>query len=153
MKVKGIHHVTLLVDDEERAAWFYGEVLGLKEKSRPSFKFPGIFYTSGNQEIHIIIASRPLSYEDLFIDIGGVSDITRRHIHRHVALAVSEWDGLERRLEENGIEILFGPNCVEPDDELSRNMIDGWIRMYSGVPVFCFDPFKNLIELVPMLEG
>lgn len=150
MRVNGIHHVTLLVDDEERAAWFYGEVLGLKEKSRPSFKFPGIFYTSGNQEIHIIIASRPLSYEDLYIDIGGASDITRRHIHRHVALAVSDSDGLEARLEENGIEILFGPNRVEPDDELSRNMIDGWMRMYGGVPVFCLDPFKNLVELVPI---
>ena len=60
MSVSGIHHVTLLVDDEEKASHFYGQVLGLEQKPRPAFRFPGLFYRCGNQEIHLIIASRPL---------------------------------------------------------------------------------------------
>ena len=41
MGISGIHHATLIVDDEDRAAWFYGQVLGLSPKPRPGFKFPG----------------------------------------------------------------------------------------------------------------
>ena len=68
MQVTGIHHVTLIVDDTERAAWFYGEVLGLEEKGRPSFAFPGLFYYADSehrQEVHLIVASRKLSHDDV----------------------------------------------------------------------------------------
>ena len=67
MSVVGIHHVTLLVQDGAKAAWFYGEVLGFAQKPRPAFNFPGLFYPCGDQELHLIISARPLSQEDLFI--------------------------------------------------------------------------------------
>ena len=44
MRIDGIHHVTLLVQDRDRAAWFYDQVLGLEEIGRPNFDFPGLFY-------------------------------------------------------------------------------------------------------------
>ena len=149
MNISVIHHVTLLIDDEEQAAWFYGEVLGLPEKPRPSFKFPGLFYHCGNQEIHQILTSRPLTSEDLNIQVDESAEITRRHIHRHAAFLVSELDELEERLDEHGIEILFGPNHHGTEDELSRNMIESWMKMYSGIPIFVNDPTGNLIEFVP----
>ena len=37
MSAQGIHHVTLIVDDREQASRFYGDVLGMEEKSRGSY--------------------------------------------------------------------------------------------------------------------
>src|SRR4051794_24260201 len=49
------HHVTLLVDDVDKAAAFYGGVLQMTAKPRPAFDFPGLFYRCGQQEIHLIV--------------------------------------------------------------------------------------------------
>ena len=125
MPPAGIHHVTVIVDDRERAQWFYEEVLGLEEKSRPSSKFPGMFYSCGDQEIHLIIASRAQGHEDIFITIDGTKEETRRHIHRHAAFVVPDLDALRERLTEHGVKVLFDPKAAPPDDELSRNMVAG----------------------------
>ena len=145
----GIHHVTLIVEDERRAKWFYEEVLGFEEKFRPSFKFPGMFYKCGNQEIHLIISSRPQGYEDVFLSIDGTKEETHRHIHRHAAFVVPDLDAIRGRLSSNGVDVPFDPKQAEPDDELSQNMIAGWRKMYGETPIFCLDPFGNLIEFVP----
>jgi catechol 2,3-dioxygenase-like lactoylglutathione lyase family enzyme len=151
MSVSGIHHVTLLVDDEEKASHFYGQVLGLEQKPRPAFRFPGLFYRCGNQEIHLIIASRPLIREDLYIQIDGASDITRPYIHRHAALVVSDLPRLLDKLTENAVELLLDPRSLHEkrSDPLLTNLIEGWNRMYGTAPVFCLDPFGNLLEIVP----
>ncbi len=149
MSISGIHHVTILVDDEKRAAWFYGEVLGLKLKGRPKFRFPGMFYLCGSNEIHLIVAGRPLAKEDLFLQVDGDALVTRRFIHRHAALVVSDWADLKRRLQTHGVEILVGPDSDVKQDALAANMVEGWKKMYGGVPIFCLDPFGNLLELIP----
>jgi glyoxylase I family protein len=151
MNISAIHHVTLIVDDEERASRFYGQILGLEQKARPSFSFPGLFYRCGNQEIHLIIASRPLTQEDLFIRIDGPSDITRRYIHRHAALVVSDLSSLLTRLTEHGVEVLLDPRTLQATDSdpLLANLVQGWNKMYGTAPVFCLDPFGNLLEIVP----
>ena len=153
MKVTGIHHVTLLVDDIERAERFYGDVLGLSEKPRPAFDFPGLFYWSGaGQEIHLIVAARPVKHEPLHIRRSDGTLLSLRHVHRHVALRVSDLPAFERRLVEAGVQILFNESLAEPDDDLAQNMMAGWRVAYDGVPLFCEDPFGNLIELVPLDE-
>jgi glyoxylase I family protein len=150
MNIDGIHHVTLLVQDLDRAAWFYGQVLGLEEKGRPSFDFPGLFYWAGQgQEIHLIVAARPLPDGDLFFQTGNGAEVTLRHVHRHAALRVSDVPACEKRLEEHGIEILFSKSRGNHDDELTQNMMAGWRAMYGGIPLFCEDPFGNLLEFVP----
>jgi catechol 2,3-dioxygenase-like lactoylglutathione lyase family enzyme len=151
MKVSGIHHVTLLVDDEAKASHFYGEILGLKQKARPAFRFPGLFYYCGNQEIHLIIASRPLLVDDLYIRIDGTADITRNYIHRHAALVVSDLPRLLDKLRQNAVEVLLDASSpsAEQSDSLLGNLVDGWTRMYGIPPVFCRDPFGNLLEFVP----
>ena len=151
MKINGIHHVTLIVNDAEQAKWFYGEVLGLEEKQRPGFDFPGLFYWVGEgQEIHLIVTSRPLSHEDLFIRCGGGTERTLRHIHRHAALRVSDLPAYEQRLEDHGVKILFSESRSDRDDKLTGNMMAGWRAGYGGIPLFCEDPFGNLLELVPL---
>jgi len=153
MQVTGIHHVTLIVDDTERAAWFYGEVLGLEEKGRPSFDFPGLFYYADSehrQEVHLIVASRKLSHDDVYIRRGNGSELTVRHVRRHAALRVLDLASFEKRLKEHDVKILFNESLADEDDELAQNMMAGWRVVYDGIPLFCEDPFGNLIELVPL---
>jgi catechol 2,3-dioxygenase-like lactoylglutathione lyase family enzyme len=151
MGFAGIHHVTLIVNDRQRAEHFYGEVLGLKPKPRPNFRFPGLFYYCGTQEVHLIIASRPLASEELFFEFDGVPDFTRRFVHRHAALVVDDTSAIEQKLKEHGIEVLFSGNSpgIEVQGTFENIAVQGWIRMYGSVPVFCLDPFGNLLEFVP----
>ena len=151
MSAQGIHHVTLIVDDREQASRFYGDVLGMEEKSRPGFRFPGMFYHCGSQEVHLIIAARPLTRDDLYIQVGNVEDITRRYIHRHAAFLVPDIEEMKARLVENGVKMLFDPvvELEKRDNDFVRNMVEGWTKMYGATPLFFFDPFDNLLEFVP----
>lgn len=54
MKLAGVHHVSLNVDDNDKAARFYTDVLGLELLPRPDFGFKGTWLRAGNQEIHLI---------------------------------------------------------------------------------------------------
>ena len=151
MQIDGIHHVTFLVQDRDRAAWFYGEVLGLEETRRPGFDFPGLFYSTGQgQEIHLIVAARPLAHDDLYFNKGSGAEVTLRHVHRHAALRVLDLLAYEKRLEKHGITILFSERQGDHDDDLTQNMMANWRTMYGGVPIFCEDPFQNLLEFIPL---
>ncbi|MEM9159500.1 MAG: VOC family protein [Verrucomicrobiota bacterium] len=58
--VKRLDHVALDVMDMDKAASFYGDLLGLKEVPRPeSFDFPGIWYDIGNSVLHIVGPRKP----------------------------------------------------------------------------------------------
>ena len=151
MSAQGIHHVTLIVDDREQASRFYGDVLGMEEKSRPGFRFPGMFYHCGSQEVHLIIAARPLTRDDLYIQVGNGGDITRRYIHRHAAFLVPDIEEMKARLVENGVKMLFDPavELAKKGNDFVRNMVEGWTKMYGATPLFFFDPFDNLLEFVP----
>ena len=54
MKLAGVHHVSLNVDDVEKVGKFYTEVLGLEVLPRPDFGFPGMWLRSEGQEIHLM---------------------------------------------------------------------------------------------------
>jgi hypothetical protein len=51
------------------------------------------------------------------------------------------------------VEILIDAEHVDPHDTLTQSMLAAWMRMYNQVPVFCLDPFGNLLELVPGRAG
>ncbi|HSH84300.1 MAG TPA: VOC family protein, partial [Guyparkeria sp.] len=54
-EVHGLDHVSLLVNDAERAGRFYAEVLGLVELSRPDLGFPGVWLSlGGGQALHLL---------------------------------------------------------------------------------------------------
>ena len=154
MRVMGIHHVTLIADDLDRAAWFYGQVLGLEQIERPAFDVQGLFFRAGDgQEIHITLAARPLTREPLYFQrADGVED-TARYIHRHVALRIADLQDFEERLEQAGITILFSESRADPNDQLAANMIAGWRSLYGQVPMVCEDPFENMLELLPFQQG
>jgi len=147
----GIHHVALIVNDRQRAEQFCGEVLGLEPKPRPKFRFPGLFYYCGKQEVHLIITSRPLANAELFFEFDGIPDFTRRFVHRHAAFVVDDTSEIEQKLKDHGIEVLFSANspAIQLEGSFENVAVQGWIRMYGSVPVFCLDPFGNLLEFVP----
>lgn len=149
MTIAGLHHVTLLIDDVDRAGAFYGGVLGLTPKPRPAFDFPGLFYHCGPQEIHLIATPQLPPDGPLTLRFSDGSLDSRRFIHRHAALLAPDLPALKQRLLAAGVEILFDPARISPDDALAQNMLAGWRRMYNSVPVFCADPAGNLLELVP----
>jgi catechol 2,3-dioxygenase-like lactoylglutathione lyase family enzyme len=151
MGFAGIHHVTFIVDDRERAERFYGEILGLQPKSRPNFRFPGLFYCCGQQELHLIIASRPLPRAELAFEFDGTADFTRRFVHRHAAFVVDDVAEIEARLNNSGVEVLFSGSSpgTQLEGTFENIAAQGWIQMYGRVPLFCLDPFGNLLEFVP----
>lgn len=53
--VRGIDHVTLIVDDLERSAKFYVDLLGMQRVERPGFGFPGLWFQAGKTQIHLIL--------------------------------------------------------------------------------------------------
>lgn len=60
IRVQKLDHVALDVRNVEKAALFYGKLLGLQEIPRPeSFDFPGLWYDLGNIILHIVGPRKP----------------------------------------------------------------------------------------------
>jgi len=59
-KVLGFDHVSIIVDDAERALKFYQELLGLQQLDRPDIGFPGYWLDLLNgQSLHIMQLPNP----------------------------------------------------------------------------------------------
>jgi glyoxylase I family protein len=118
--IHSILHASVLVEDTERALSFYRDVLGLEvEPGRPDLGYPGAWLKAGEQQIHLLELPNP-------------DPTTGRPAHggrdRHVALGVSDLEGLCRALERAGIP---------------------YTRSRSGrAALFCRDPDGNAVELV-----
>ena len=52
--LKGIHHVSINVQDVDAALKFYVDVLGMERLPRPDLGFPGAWLKSANQEVHLL---------------------------------------------------------------------------------------------------
>ncbi len=118
---EGIHHVSLLVTDIERAKRFYGVVLGFQESNeRPDFGFPGAWYQVGETQIHLIVHKEGKT-------LRGVTSIDSRD--GHFAIRVQDMESFIKRMRSHQVEILDKPN----------NQTD-WHQ------VFVSDPDGNLIE-------
>jgi catechol 2,3-dioxygenase-like lactoylglutathione lyase family enzyme len=117
-----LQHVSLPVPDSpealEVARGFYGEILGLAERSRPSvFPGAGIWYAVGDQELH------------LFSEPSGVA--ANSESRRHPCFEVDDVERLRARLDAAGV------TTRDHDGE-----IPGRPRF------FAVDPFGNTLEFV-----
>lgn len=84
--ITGIHHVSVLVTDFDRARKFYAGVLGFKEIPKPStFNFPVVWFRLGDCQFHLIPTDTP----------DAISP-------RHMALHVDDLNAARIRLKENG---------------------------------------------------
>ncbi|MBN9654797.1 VOC family protein [Halobacillus sp. GSS1] len=118
---EGIHHVSLLVSDIEKAKHFYGNVLCFDESpDRPDFGFPGAWYQLGSTQIHLIVHKEGRTFR-------GTTAIDSRD--GHFAVRVKDMEAFILRLKENGVEMLNKPeNKTE------------WHQVYIS------DPDGNIIE-------
>lgn len=125
LTVKTIDHVTLVVADLERSRKFYAGLLGMQEKPRPDFGFPGTWYESGNTQIHLNIESEEAGTPGLTYD---ATSITRA---LHVAFLVDDASAAAEVLQAQGVEIIAGP----------RKRPDGAVQFYI------LDPDGHQIEI------
>lgn len=118
--ITAIHHVSLLVSDTARALQFYQGVLGLDvDASRPAMNYPGAWLRVGSAQIHLL--ELPDVLRGATLPEHGGRD-------RHVALSVSDLDGVVAALEAAGVAYM-----------LSRS---------GRRALFCRDPDGNAIELL-----
>jgi lactoylglutathione lyase len=117
MKIESINHVTLIVDDLEKARTFYTNVLGLEELPAYAFDYPVQFYKiNDSQQLHIT------EWKDVTSFRG------------HVCLRVADFNETFRTLKA------LGAIDITPWGKV-RRLRDGAMQMFAR------DPCGNLLEL------
>jgi len=108
----GLHHVSLLVTDLERAGNFYINLLGMvKDNSRPEMAFPGMWLKIGTQQIHLLCFGKTVT--------GTGTENPGRDAH--CALAVSSVSRVKEILEKENIPCHMSKSgrralfCRDPD--------------------------------------
>lgn len=117
----GIHHSTFLSSDLARSRAFYEGVLGLQpDAKRPSMSYEGVWYdVVPGQQIHL------MALPDPEVGLQRPSNAGR---DRHVALAVTDWAQLLRRLQNAGVNYTLSQS--------------------GRRAVFCRDPDQNALEFI-----
>lgn len=119
-QISQIHHASFIVNDIDKALYFYQTVLGLNiDPHRPDLGFPGAWLNIGGQQIHLLELPNP-------------DDASERPAHggrdRHLAVSVTNIELLQERLKEYAIP---------------------YTSSQSGrKAVFCRDPDKNTLEFI-----
>lgn len=125
LAVQTIDHVTLVVADLEQSRAFYAGLLGMTEKPRPDFGFPGAWFEAGATQIHLNIASEEAGTPGLKYDAGKITRAL------HVAFLVEDATEAAEMLQAKGVEIIAGP----------RKRPDGAVQLYI------LDPDGHQIEI------
>lgn len=123
--IDGLHHVSLIVADTERALAFYRGRLGLElDLNRPDLGFPGAWLWVGPHQIHLLELPNPDPSEGR--PAHGGRD-------RHLAVTVSDLDAVITSLEAAAITY-----------SLSRS---------GRRALFVRDPDGNALELIERQSG
>ncbi|MCP3739456.1 VOC family protein [Rossellomorea sp. BNER] len=120
MEYTGIHHVSLIVTDLERAKHFYGKIIGFKEIERPNFDTRGAWYQIGNTQLHLIVYNEGKT-------LRGTIELDSSD--GHFAFRVTDIEAFIKRMEDHNVSMLTIPSNAA-----------GWYQVYVS------DPDGNLIE-------
>ena len=126
IRVKVIDHITLVVNNLEKARAFYEDLLGMNSVPRPDFGFPGLWFQAGNTQIHMNVEG-PEAGQAGFPPLG--SSLPSRGFH--FAFEVDSCEEAAASLRSQGVEIVTGP----------RTRPDGATQLYI------YDPDGHLVEL------
>lgn len=88
-------HTALLVSDLDKAAHFYGTVLGLSRCDR-QLKYPGIWYQLGDYQLHLIQDEATPN---------GIHNAEKLGRNRHVAFAVADIHRAKDHLNAQGYTV------------------------------------------------
>lgn len=125
--LRGMHHISIAVDDLEKARAFYGGVLGLAEVPRPALPNPGRWFQAGGCPLHLTVRAE----EERGRRIPGTGAG-----ETHFAFASDDLDRMKRHLEDQGVPVKDGVN--------------GRLGMRQ---LFFRDPSGNLVEVFCVLAG
>ena len=129
-RISAIHHINIEITDIERSKEWYGNVFGLERKNIGS-KYADMMlemYT-GTGEFHLMKVENPTYLRT-----------------NHVAVEITDWDGMIAHLAELGIPY---ENINDPDGPGEPH-----IRHHDGShTAYIRDPDGNLIELVHHPRG
>jgi glyoxylase I family protein len=122
--INAIHHVSMIVENTERALQFYCGVLGFEQdKSRPDMAFPGAWLQVGGGGIHLLELPNPDSIE-------GRPEHAGRD--RHLAMSVSDLSQVENALEQANVDYTLSAS--------------------GRRALFCRDPDGNALELIEVTQ-
>ena len=126
--ISQIHHINVGVRDWDRTQEWYGRVLGLEFIDRgPEANARILELYLGSGEIHFVKTPEPVIAET-----------------NHFAIEVSDWPGMLKHLEEEGI----------PIEGAFQNMGTVGTRDHDGSSyVYIRDPDSNLLELTYHPKG
>ena len=93
-------HVTIICADLEATRRFYVDVLGMTEVPRPAFRFPGLWFQTGNVQIHATQES-PEAGRAGWADQGG-KVVSRGH---HFAFRVDDVSQALKTVEAHGVRL------------------------------------------------
>lgn len=127
INVTSFDHVTIICADLEATRRFYVDLLGMTEVSRPAFGFPGLWFQTGNVQIHATQESAEAGRAG-WGDRGGAV-MSRGH---HIAFAVADVSEALKTVEARGLRIA-SPLQQRPD---------GFRQLYL------YDPDGHIVELV-----
>ncbi len=118
MTITDLNHVAIHVRDLEASCRFYGELLGLTPKPRPSFDFGGAWFALGpTRELHLLC--------------GLELEVSSHHRGAHFAFEVPDIAAAEAELRERGAEIARGPQ-QRPDGAMQIFLLDPdgyWVEL------------------------
>jgi catechol 2,3-dioxygenase-like lactoylglutathione lyase family enzyme len=89
MDLLAVHHVSLNVDDVERAGAFYVDVLGLSPIDRPDLGVPGRWLSCGSTEVHLV-------------EVGADHQAPAG---QHLAFQVADVDRAREEIQATGAEV------------------------------------------------
>ena len=111
MAQRTLDHASICVTDVARSRQFYEGLLGLTPAERPDFPFPGMWYQLGEGQLHLIQREASHHVADSTHPINATDP--------HFAIQVDDLDGMRRRMEAAGLEMLgFGGDqlwVLDPD--------------------------------------
>lgn len=125
--VTSFDHVTIICADLDATRRFYVDVLGMTEVPRPTFKFPGLWFQSGNVQIHATQQNFEAGQAG-WADRGNTV-VSRGH---HIAFSVDDMAEAIKIVEVQGVPVA-SPLQRRPD---------GFQQLYL------YDPDGHLVELV-----
>jgi len=125
--ISALDHISLIVSDLEVADRFYGGVLGLDKLARPEFSFPGLWFSAGNIQIHLILET----------DLSGPAGIRLNpdaRVSRHLHFAFQVQD--------------FQQACRLFQQDFAVSVVDGPKQRPDGIrQLFIQDPDGHVLEL------
>jgi catechol 2,3-dioxygenase-like lactoylglutathione lyase family enzyme len=124
--VKTLDHVTMVVDDLDRSAGFYVDLLGMQKIERPVFGFAGSWFQAGSTQIHLILKNEKSSFAGL---PDAPPEAAAGRVF-HFAFEVADCHAAVERLESAGVRVRG--TGLRPD---------------GCQQVWCYDPDGHVVEL------